>query len=100
MCPLSMCAPHQACCYSTRLVVSVCYFSTPLFTVHMSHRLALLGCLGIVACASLMQSLPALVSRMQRYLQGRMTIEATAQSQERQVMNIVIQILGCKMLKQ
>ena len=31
-------------------------FSTPLITVHMSHRLALLGCLGIVASASLMQS--------------------------------------------
>ena len=56
MCPLSMCAPHQACCYSTRLVVSVCYFSTPLLTVHMSHRLALFGCLGVIARASLMQS--------------------------------------------
>ena len=24
---------HQACCCSTRLFVSVCYFNTPLFTV-------------------------------------------------------------------
>ena len=31
-------------------------FQHTTFTVHMSHRLALLGCLGIVACASLMQS--------------------------------------------
>ena len=28
-----MCAQHQACRYSTRLVASVCYFSAPLFTV-------------------------------------------------------------------
>ena len=30
MCRFSMRAPHQACCYSTCLVVSVFYFSTPL----------------------------------------------------------------------
>ena len=29
-----MCAQHQACRYSTCLVASVCYFSTPLFTVY------------------------------------------------------------------
>ena len=38
------------------LFLCATYFSTPLFTVHMPHRLALLGCLGIVARASLIQA--------------------------------------------